>query len=245
MNLFENTYIILVRPEKIRNIGQTARAIKNFGFTNLRIISPPAGNMREAYENAVNAKDIIDKREIYNNIEDATRDLNILIGTTSRAQELPMSPTNLAEYILSKPELKYGILFGTEFRGLSNEELSLCHKVVSIPTSELYPSLNLSHAICIICYELRKAFVSNEYIKYIQNEPLASISEIENLLAHAKETLKNIGFLKEDAPGHLIPILRRFASNIEITSKDIRILRGILRQIDWIYEKRDKGIGKS
>ncbi len=237
MNLFENTYIILYRPEKIRNIGQTARAIKNFGFTNLRIVSPPAGNMREAYENAVNARDIIDNREIYNSIEDATGDLNILIGTTSRTSELPMSPAGLAEFMLNRPNLKYGILFGTEFRGLSNSEISLCHKVVSIPTSELYPSMNLSHAVCVICYELRKAFVSNEHINYIHREPVATISEIENLLKHAGETLKNIGFLREGSPGHLITILRRLSINTELTSKDIRILRGILRQIDWVYEK--------
>lgn len=240
MNYFENTYIILVKPEKIRNIGQTARAMKNFGFTNLRIVCPPKGNMREAYENAVDAKDVIDKREVFNSIEDAVRDLNLLFGTTSRAQLQPLAPWEAADLILTGAYAKTGILFGTEFRGLSNEELSLCHKVISIPTSELYPSMNLSHAVCLICYELKRAFTSDENRRYINHEPVASIAEIEGLLKHASETLKNIGFLRDDSPGQLIPILRRLSSNINITSKDIRILRGILRQIDYIYSQLKK-----
>ncbi len=237
MDLFTNTYIILVRPEKIRNIGQTARAMKNFGFTNMRIVSPPAGNMREAYENAVDAKDILDKREIFSTIKDAASDLNLIIGTTSRHQMQPLAPWEISDFMVSNPEMKYGIIFGTEFRGLSNEELDLCHKVVSIPTSELYPSMNLSHSVCLICYELRKAFMPDQNQRFINNEPLASVSEIENLLEHSRKTLGDIGFLKDSAPGHLIPILRRLSANVYLTSKDIRILRGILRQIDWIYSK--------
>lgn len=237
MNLIDNTFIILVRPEKLRNIGQVARAMKNFGFTKMRIVSPPIGNMREAYENAVEAQDVLDKREVFGTIKDAVSDLNVLIGTTSRPQMLPLAPWELAYFISSNPNCKYGILFGTEFRGLSNEELNLCHKVVSIPTSELYPSMNLSHAVCLICYEIKKAFFADENQRFLSKEPVASISEIEGLLEHSRKTLNNIGFLKESNPGHLIPILRRLSANINITSKDIRILRGILRQIDYIYSK--------
>ncbi|MCX7945201.1 MAG: RNA methyltransferase [Deltaproteobacteria bacterium] len=237
MDLFDSIYIILVKPEKIRNIGQIARAMKNFGFSKLRIICPPMGNMREAYENAVNAKDIIDNREVFGDIKAATLDLNLLIGTSSRDRLQPLSPWELADMVISNPHLKYGILFGTEFRGLSNKELDLCHKVVSIPTSEAYPSMNISHAVCIICYELKKGFIADASHRLISSEPLASISEIENLIEHSRRTLSNIGFLKESAPGHLVPILRRLSTNINITSKDIRILRGILRQIDWIYSK--------
>ncbi|MCX7959804.1 MAG: hypothetical protein N3B13_12240, partial [Deltaproteobacteria bacterium] len=124
--------------------------------------------------------------------------------------------------------------------GLSNDELALCHYVVSIPTSELYPSMNLSHAVCLICYELKKSFVSDTNNQYTAKEPLASVAEIENLLEHSKRTLSDIGFLKEASPGQLIPILRRLSANICITSKEVRILRGILRQIDWIYSKAGK-----
>lgn len=237
MNLFDNTSIILLRPEKIRNLGQTARAMKNFSFTNLRIISPPAGNMKEAYDNAVNAKDILDNRQIFKDLMEAVKDLNILIGTTSRPQEMPLSPSELAELMIERPNLKYGIIFGTEFRGLSNEEISLCHRVVSIPTSKLYPSMNLSHSVAIICYELRKIFLSDEKETYIKKESLATVGELEDMLKHAERTLKNIGFLKEDAPGRLLPLLRRLTVNTEITSKEIRILRGILRQIDWIHSQ--------
>lgn len=237
MNLFDNTSIILLRPEKIRNLGQTARAMKNFGFTNLRIISSPAGNMKEAYDNAVNARDILDNRQIFKDLREAVKDLNILIGTTSRPQEIPLSPLELAELMIERPNLKYGIIFGTEFRGLSNEEISLCHRVVSIPTSKLYPSMNLSHSVAIICYELRKIFLPDEKETYIKKESLATVEELEDMLKHAERTLKDIGFLKEDAPGRLLPLLRRLAVNTEITSKEIRILRGILRQIDWIHSQ--------
>ncbi len=237
MNLFENIYFILVSPEKIRNIGQTARAMKNFGFTKMRIVSPPCGNMKEAYENAVNAKDVLDKREVFGNIRDAILDLNFLIGTTSRPQMQPLAPWEITDIMLSNPSLKYGILFGTEYRGLSNEELALCHRVVSIPTSEVYPSMNLSHSVCLICYELKKGFISNENLKYVNSDPLASIAEIENLLEHSTKTLRDIGFLSEQEPKRLIPILRRLSVNISITSKEVRILRGILRQIDWIYSQ--------
>jgi len=237
MNIQNNISIILVKPEKLRNIGQVARSMKNFGFTDLRIISPPAGNMREAYENAVDAKDILDNRMVFKNIRDAIKDLNIAIGTTSRETEKPLSPWELSDFIISNPNQRYGILFGTEFRGLSNEEISLCHKVVSIPTSEEYPSMNLSHAVAIVCYELKKGIIADTHIRAISNEPLAEIAELENLLEHARVTLKDIGFLLDSSPGRLIPILRRLAVNLELTSRDIRILRGILRQIDWIYSR--------
>jgi len=235
MNLQDQISIILVKPEKPRNIGQVARAMKNFGFVNLRLVSPPAGNMREAYENAVDAKDIIDSRVVVNNILDAAKDLNILIGTTSRETERPLSPWELVDFIMKNPTLKYGILFGTEFRGLSNEELAHCHKVVSIPTSEIYPSMNLSHAVAIICYEIKKGIIANSHEIYINKEPLATIAEIEHLLEHARTTLKNIGFIYDSSPDRIIPILRRLSVNLELTSRDIRILRGILRRIDWIY----------
>jgi len=161
--------IILVSPEKDENIGSICRAMKNFGFSNLILVSPIASiTSKAALATAHGAKDIIENTQISDDLDKAINDMNLVIGTTQR-QRKASEPYFLVGTIRKSLEsytnnTKIALLFGPESTGLTNEQLSKCDFIYSIPTSQYYPSLNLAQAVMIFIYELSgKSELRNEY----------------------------------------------------------------------------------
>ncbi len=157
--------VILVEPENPGNIGAVARVMKNFGFSDLRLVNPCEIN-EVSYARATHAKDILDNAKIFDSFEKATKDLSFLIATTGKLR-------SVSKHVIKPWEIpKYeniGIVFGRESIGLLNEEIEKCDLVVSIPTSK-YKVLNLSHAVGIILYEIFKNRV--EFKKNVNFEGL-------------------------------------------------------------------------
>lgn len=152
--------VILIKPQNQGNIGAVARAMKNFGLTDLAIINPKCGvDTATARKRAVHAEDIIKKAKIKD--ISSLKKFDYLIATTSKVgsdYNIPRSPIT-PELLAKKINInkKIGIVFGPEDKGLTNEEIALCDFVVTIPTSKKYPAMNLSHAATIVFYELFKA----------------------------------------------------------------------------------------
>ncbi len=151
--------VILVEPGIPGNIGAVARVIKNFGCSDLRLVNPQTAITDDARRRAVHANDIIDSITIYPDIEAAIFDCDLIIASTARlagdynVNRTAITPRQLTETCQADTGT-IGILFGRESSGLTNQELAYANIVVSIPTSDQYSSLNLSHAVAVILYEL-------------------------------------------------------------------------------------------
>ncbi|WP_456396620.1 RNA methyltransferase [Thermococcus sp.] len=150
--------VILVEPEYQMNIGFVARAMKNFGVGELILVNPP--EIRgEAYKFAMHARDVLEAAKIVESLEDALAAVDLAVGTTAIAgkkyiaERAPITPRELKQKLEEYPG-KVGLFFGRESRGLENEELELMDLTVRIPASEAYPTMNLSHAVAVVLYEL-------------------------------------------------------------------------------------------
>ena len=163
--------VILVEPEYPINLGSIARVMKNFGVKELILVSPKVNPKDKlARKFAVHAVDILENAKIVEDLDGALNLVNFAIGTSGVGgqryipQRSPITPEGLARR-LPPIEGKLGIVFGRESRGLNNEELEKLDFTVTIPTSEEYPIMNLSHAVAVILYELYKRRTEDSTIK--------------------------------------------------------------------------------
>ena len=154
-------YIILVEPKYAGNAGSVARVMKNFGFSNLILVSPQFSlDDEDCIKFAMHAYDIIEKAKIYDDFDEVVKKMDYVVGTSaieSRDDKHHLRKAFTAKQFakeIYKLDGKIGIAFGREDYGLLNEEIKKCDLLVKIPTSDEYPSLNLSHAVCIVLYEL-------------------------------------------------------------------------------------------
>tara|TARA_B100000579_G_scaffold405199_1_gene390694 strand:- start:207 stop:962 length:756 start_codon:yes stop_codon:yes gene_type:complete len=154
----EKISIILVNPENDGNIGAVARTMLNFGFSDLRIVGKDRQWSEETRKRAKNAQRVIDSSKIFKTIEDSILDCSLVIGTSGKREE--GEKTSLRHFLIPEEiprrvsdfDGRIAILFGPEGKGLLNEQLAICDILVTIPTWEGYPILNLSHAVSVICY---------------------------------------------------------------------------------------------
>jgi len=155
---------VLVETKYSGNLGMAARAIKNFGFRDLVLVNPLCKIDDEAIYRSMHAKDVLLSARTYSNLNDFVESESpiYLIGTTARigSEKNPLRivvPLNMFRNMIFPSESKIAFLFGNEERGLTNEELAKCDLVATIPTSMEYPTLNLSHAVAVVAYELSQA----------------------------------------------------------------------------------------
>ncbi|MBU6455293.1 MAG: hypothetical protein KGS72_26215 [Cyanobacteria bacterium REEB67] len=155
----ENFVFVLVRPNFLGNIGSTARVMKNFGFTQLRMVSPPKNYLdSEARRMAVDAFDILKKARVFDSVSAALEDINIAVGSSSGQYRTHISQNlaPLAESLFQELSdgNKIAMVFGDERNGMTNEELDRCHKLMRIESNPLFPSLNLAQALGVVAYQL-------------------------------------------------------------------------------------------
>lgn len=229
--------IILVRPKFPENIGSAARAMKNMGLSRLVIVNGSSPLHVNAYKLASGAEDILERAEEFPTLREAISELGCLIGMTSRGgrDRYPdLTPKALAKKIVSlSQENSIGLAFGSEKEGLTNEELSLCYFYARIPSVESFPSLNLAHAVMVICYELFQAS------KEIPKAPvqLAQAEQLERMFEHMEKTLIQIGFLDSDHPKRIMRALRRLFGRSQMDEREVQILQGIWSQMNHPLRK--------
>lgn len=159
-----NISFVLVETKYSGNLGLCARAIKNFGFTRLVLINPLCNIDAETRYRAMHAQDVLNNAKIFSNIEEfiEKEKPTTIIGTTARvgSEKNPLRiavPLDALRNTVIPYNANISILFGNEERGLRNIDLAKCDFVITIPTSDIYPTLNLSHAVAIVAYELSLA----------------------------------------------------------------------------------------
>lgn len=234
-----NIAIVLVAPQIPENVGAAARAMNNMGLSRLILVNPKNPDRdRMLVSGTVHSKNIIDKIEIYDDLKEALGGFGYIAGTTARLGTIRpamTSPQRLAENIVGiSQNNRIAVMFGPEDRGLSNEHLQYCHTITTIPTSE-FSSLNLAQAVLIICYEIFRAG-----LKKSESTPprLANSFELEGMYDQLREVLLKIGYLNPQNPDLWMLYVRRFLSRLPLRAREVGLIRGICRQIDWYTGKR-------
>jgi tRNA/rRNA methyltransferase len=231
MNL-DSISILLVRPKFHENIGSVARAMKNMGLSRLVVVNGCSPLHPNAYKLASGAEDILERAEEFSTLREAISEMGFVVGTTSRGgkERRPfLTPETLAKRLMPLSlKNSIGLVFGSEKEGLTNEELSLCHLYVRIPSMESFASLNLAQAVMVLCYELFQA--SSEIPK--QPIQLAQAEQLERMLEHMEKTLIQIGFLDSNHPKRIIRVLRKLFGRSQMDEREVQILQGIWSQMD-------------
>ena len=232
---------ILVNPQLGENIGACARALKNFGFSNLNIVAPrdPWPNTK-ARMTSVGAYNIIQKAKIYKNVSEAVKKFDLVFASTARRRDVNKKHISIINFIklLSKyKKSKIGIMFGPEASGLSNQDLSLSNFIIQIPTSKKLTSLNLSHAVIIICYEIYRSLNFSEFRKEKALSKLASKNSIKILIKFLERSLDNKKFFKPfEKKKSMILNINNIFGRMELSDKEMRILFSIFTSLN----KKDK-----
>jgi len=241
-NPLDNIAIVLVKPQFAGNIGSVSRAMKNLGLSRLLLISPAQDHLsEEARMMATSARDILEKAEIYSTPEKALRGFRWIAGTSARKGKNRgpfITPREICpEILIHARKIPVAILFGREDKGLTNQELAPCHALISLPTHSGLRSLNLAQAVMLVCYELYLASSSRA-----PGEPLlpqlAEFQKVEGMYTHLEELLLRIGFLDPKNPKRIMHTLRRIFGRASLTDRDVAILRGIFRQLEWYATRR-------
>jgi len=235
----DNISIVLVDTKTPANIGATARCMMNMGLSRLILVDPPKDADHDARKLAAGADEIIEKAVVFPSLAVALADQGLVIGTSRHAgkqRKNIRTPREMAEQVvplLSKNRV--AIVFGNEVNGLENRDLALCHEKVAIPSSDAFPSLNLSHAVMIVVYELFLA--SGAQVSQLSNA-LARSDDIEGFYRQLQDTLQAIGFLEHDHPERLMFSLRQLFGRARLNSRDVSILRGILSAVDRVVSTK-------
>jgi len=235
---FSNLKVILVEPNGPLNVGSVARLCSNFEVDELRIVSPKCNIFSlEAKKMALKGQKYLDESKIFNKIEDAIFDCDLVLASCGRIEVSKDSFFESSENIFNwtssfKKINNLGILFGREDSGLTNNELLLANKTFNIPTSITNPSLNLSHAVSIVLYELNKSSKRN-FKSEFEVFNLASSKQIHDSFLEIEEMLLKVGYLLKHTSRAKISKFKNYILRANTSMHEINVLRGIVHQINW------------
>jgi len=235
---FSNLKVILVEPNGPLNVGSVARLCSNFEVEELRIVSPKCDIFSlEAKKMALKGQKYLDHCKIFDNLENAIFDCDLVIASCGRIDvskdSFFESSEDIVSWILSFEKINnLAMIFGREDRGLTNNELLLANKTFNIPTSKNNPSLNLSHAVSIVLYELNKSSKRN-FNKELEVFNLASSKQINDSFVEIEEMLLGIGYLLKHTSRAKISKFKSYISRANTSVHEINVLRGIVHQINW------------
>ena len=224
---------ILVKPQLGENIGACARSMKNFGFTNLNIVSPKfIFPNHKTKATSVGAYDVIDNAKVFNNTEEAVEKFDTIISFSARKRDINKKHITMSDFykiLNSKKSGKFGLMFGPEASGLSNKDLSYSNFILQIPTSKKFKSLNLSHSVTIICFEIIRFLKKNLFNKKGKKIKVSSKSNIISFINHLTKLLESKEFFnpKEKKQSMLLNINNLFY-RLEPNDKELRILASII-----------------
>lgn len=231
---FDNMAVVLHRPRYPENIGASARAALNMGIRRLIVVDPRDCDLTRILKMATHfAADVVEEMDVYDDLHTALGEFHYIVGTTARVGSRRLTCQDLKDAAQSlipiSQENRVALVFGPENRGLTNEELRLCDKVVTIPTSD-FASLNVAQAVLILCYEI---FLTGREGGVRFTPRMATRVELEAMYAQLKETFVHINFINAENPDYWMQHVRRFFSRAGVRARDVKMIRGICRQIEW------------
>ncbi len=237
---------VLIEPRRGVNVGQAARALKNFGFARLITVGG-AYEESEARGIATQSSEVVENLQRVASLDEAIRGATLVVGTTPRKVDFRSDPYTLRgamPHLLQAIDAaeeggadgELAILFGPEWRGLSDPELDLCSHLVTIPTAPEQPSLNLAHSVALVAYEMFMALYDPPPRE--RTKPIASHHELLGAINHLDEVLVDIGFMPPQGNERITRSTRDFVYRLAPTSREIHTLRGVLSHVQFWLEQR-------
>ena len=231
--------MILVRPQMGENIGAAARAMLNFGLTEMRLVDPRDGwpNPKAVAMASGAAGRGLDHARVFPTLAEAMQGIDYAFATTARGRELS-KPVFTPATAMEKARAHDGrcaIIFGPERAGLENDDVARANAIVTVPVNPDFPSLNLAQAVLLMGYEWGRDTLPPEpapHARKADAELLADRVEIERLGDHYQEKLTEAGFFFPETKAESMRLnLRNMWSRLTLTRGDVRILHGVLRQL--------------
>lgn len=234
--MLDNFKVVLVETSHPGNIGAVARAMKNMQMDQLRLVAPKLFPHADATARASGADDVLRTAAVFDSLADAIADCHVVLGASARDRTISwpsITAREAAQRWVGKLQAGQNIalVFGRENSGLNNRELDLCHYLMRIPCNPEYSSLNLAAAVQVVCYELFIA-TEQEMISDIGDQgedPPATTEQMEAFYQHLQQTMADIGFLHPERSKSIMRRLRRLFNRSHLDTKELDILRGILR----------------
>lgn len=225
--------VVLVEPNEAGNVGAAARAMKNFGFTDLAIVGSHPQVTRDAAEWwAMGANDVVQSARRFETLKEALADTHLSVATTAvrgrhvYEQLTPAEVARLAEEQLGDAQT-LALVFGREKWGLTGEEIAACQRTASIPTSPDCPTMNLAQAVGVFCYELGKGL-----------RPPAAAADpapgdlIDALNARTRQLLIDIGFFADKSPDRMCAELKALAGKRMLTTREASLLLSFVAHVE-------------
>ncbi len=264
---FSHIEVVLVRPLRPGNIGSTARAMKNMGFSKLVLVDSCNHLVSEAYQMAYGAHDILEGASQFSTLPEAVSKVARVIAFTGHSYQQYEAPRPLPkvvpEIITEAQNHPIALVFGSEATGLNRDEIPICHLFSMIPTAGIHASLNLAQAVVVVLYEIlweyqkrvstvnvdkdqRKNLLGlsslseNPQSTHFQVPPQALVGQTERLYMEFEVFLTKIGFIRGRQGKSTLLKIRRLFSRTGLTSQEVRLLRGIVHEVSWVLSRSQK-----
>jgi tRNA/rRNA methyltransferase len=232
--------IVLVRSEVAGNIGAAARVMRNFGLTDLALVAPVADPLcREARQRSTHGEAILENAQRVETLDEALVGCLACAAASARIdgicrREMVGAPDQIMPKLLELlPSGPIALVFGPEPSGLTTAEVSRCDYLINIPTAEESPALNLSHAVAICIYELRRQWLLANLQPAAEELP-APDEDRERVYQHLRKALEDVHFLWDDRADLLFHGLRQLIGRARPTPNEVRLLHGLARQMEWV-----------
>jgi tRNA/rRNA methyltransferase len=230
-NSLKNVSVVLVRPQMGENIGAAARAMANFGLSDLRIVDPRDGWPNErAQTMAAKAFDGHVSVQVFDTVDAAIAESHYVYATTARKRDMlkdVRAPTEAAEHCSELGAGNIALVFGAERTGLTNEEAELCHSFITIPTDPDFSSLNLGQSVLLLAYEFSK--VSPEQAEQGADDSLASVEQVEAFLSRLDDELEAHRFFQRlELRPSVMGVIRTFFLRSQMREQEVRTMQGVL-----------------
>jgi tRNA/rRNA methyltransferase len=230
--------VVLVRPQLGENVGTAARAMLNFGLSELRLVAPQCGwpNVK-ALQAASGATAILNDLRLFDRVEDAVADLEVLFATTARPRDLPKRVVTAAgaareARAAARAGRRVGVLFGPERTGLANDDLIFADAVLSVPLNPDFSSLNLAQAVLLVGYEWFQAGAPGPLRQTSAASRRATKGELEQLVEHLVGELDAVDFFRTaDRRGSMVRTLKVIVQRADLHEADVHLLRGVIKSL--------------
>jgi tRNA/rRNA methyltransferase len=238
VELRDRIRIILIEPAGARNVGAIARVMKNMGLSQLWLVQPECDWLSdEARHMAVHAGDLLTAAQVVQTLPEALAGCCVAGATIGRDTDRPILPPRSALQTLCETvaatELAGAVIFGREDHGLNNLQLDQAQLYIAIPTSPVYPSLNLAQAVGIVVYELQLLMQAGVAADRSAIAPVADLAQVEGYLQDLAALLLEVGYLQDHTCDSRMAKLRDLLKRSDPKATDVAMLRGMIRQIKW------------
>lgn len=228
-------HVVLVEPEGDENIGAVTRSMKNFGIIQLILVNPQCDYLSDGAKNySIHAKDILESAITYETLKDSLNNMQISIALSRRIgqwRKRDLMISELPEFLSHYHDKNVALVFGRETQGLTNDEIRMCDLICSIPTSEQFPSMNLSHAVTVTLYELFQH--QNEYS--IENmDTIADREVFEQMMNQIFITFKEMEFFKNVPEWRLRNYINKLLLRAKLDAWDAKAIKNIFRRMEGI-----------